>query len=663
MSATKLNFMFPSELIPPEPSLYKLSTIPPPDDWVISVDEHGNDLSCYGDDYWDYSAFGYRGFNFSIQKLSKANLKFVKQAMLLVLYHPNLFPGTLKSCQVRFNCLTKIAKTCDYQGILMTDLPKFPRVQPLVAKSLQCSQYKEYISFLHKLRIFSDVVRFEIADKKTLALLASYQLDREVVQHPYIPPRIWSYQVNRLNEVLDDFLEHQKSIKMAFTWISDARNHNQGVQISSIYNSPFSEPHLHQDKRIVYKKGFDHFLNRYGLRNLIEKWLEPKKSRINLISTYLNFVRDAALIYIANFSMQRISEVLSLRTDCFDIERDERLGDVALISGKTTKTDPDDDARWVVPITVKKAVDIAAAIAKLRFPYLPKKLTSSNLTDASMMLATPAWESWSGYGNKGKGAALQGFDYSAFVRRKPCLFDQNTITVTEDDWKIALSLTPNLGNRAGFGVGQPWIFTTHQLRRTINVNMLTSNMVSDNSLQWLMKHLHRNMTLYYGRNYTNLRLNSEVETALIIESYRAVYQQLVAVVKNSVEYVRPHNKELIPSEVINLVDARDEKQLLKLIKQGAVDCRPTLLGFCMKPGPCEYGGIESVAKCAGGLSGGICADAIFVRNSEAKLRNLISTHEMEMESLDSSEPRYNALKQEVYAIGVYLDVIDQQENR
>lgn len=655
--------MFPSKLITPESSLYQLPTIPPPDDWVISVDEYGNDLSRYGDGYWDYSAFGYRGFNFSIQKISEANLKFVKQAMVVVLYHPKLFPGTFKSCRRSFTCLAKIAKTCDDQGILMTDLPKFPRVQPLVAKSLQCSQYKEHISFLHKLRIFSNAVGFEIADEKTLALLASHQLDREVIQHPYIPPRIWSYQVNRLNEALNDFLEHQKSIKMAFTWISDARNHNQRLQIPSKYNSPFSEPHLHQGKRIVYKKGFDHFLNRYGIKNLIEKWLGPKKSRINLISTYLNFVRDAALLYIANFSMQRISEVLSLRSDCFDIERDERLGDVGLISGETTKTDPDDDARWVVPITVKKAVDIAATIAKLRFPYLPKKLTNSNLTDDSMMLATPAWESWSGGGHVEKGSVLQCFDYSVFVRRKSCIFDKNAITVTEEDWKIALSLTPNLGGRAGFGVGQPWIFTAHQLRRTINVNMLTSNMVSDNSLQWQMKHLNRNVTLYYGRNYTNLRLNSEVQTAVIVESYRAIYQQLVAVVTDSVKYVRPHHKELIPAEVINLVDAREEKQLLKLIKQGAVDCRPTLLGFCMKPGPCEYGGIESVAKCAGGLNGGICTDAIFVRDNEAKLRNLISNHETEMESLDSTEPRYNALKQEVYAIGVYLDVINQQENR
>ncbi|MBN0559581.1 hypothetical protein JTM38_34495, partial [Pseudomonas aeruginosa] len=59
----------------------------------------------------------------------------------------------------------------------------------------------------------------------------------------------------------------------------------------------------------------------------------------------------------------------------------------------------------------------------------------------------------------------------------------------------------------------------------------------------------------------------------------------------------------------------------------------------------------------------ICADAIFERKNEAKLRRLKVAHEKEMESLDPDSPRYSAMKQEVYAIGVYLDAINEQENR
>ncbi|WP_411157098.1 hypothetical protein, partial [Pseudomonas aeruginosa] len=47
----------------------------------------------------------------------------------------------------------------------------------------------------------------------------------------------------------------------------------------------------------------------------------------------------------------------------------------------------------------------------------------------------------------------------------------------------------------------------------------------------------------------------------------------------------------------------------------------------------------------------ICNSA-FERKNEAKLRRLKVAHEKEMESLDPDSPRYSAIKQEVYAIGV-----------
>jgi len=138
-----------------------------------------------------------------------------------------------------------------------------------------------------------------------------------------------------------------------------------------------------------------------------------------------------------------------------------------------------------------------------------------------------------------------------------------------------------------------------------------------------------------------------------------MYRQIVAVVENSMEYIRPHKREMIPEHLINLVEEREEMKLLKLIKKGSVGCRNTLLGFCMRTGSCEYGGIESVAKCAGADGGGICADAIFDRKNKAELINLSEAHEQELKSLDKDSMRYSALKQEIYAIGVYLDVIDR----
>ncbi len=659
MLKAQLRFMHPSPLVSVESSLYQLPCFPPPDDWIVSINARGQDLSHYGDGYWDFQAFGCRGFNFDKQKLSGLNISYVKQALLLFMYHPNLFPGTIESCRDVFQCLVKIAKICDEQGIIICELARFPQLYPQVALALQCSKYDIYLSLLHKLRLYSDELGYEVANKKLLGFLASQRLNREIIQYPYIPPRIWSYQVSRLNECMEDFLAHQEALESAFSWLSEAYEHNYKLKLKSKgMESPFCQRKVHVSRRIVFDGDFEDFLNSYGLTQLIEKWIGCyQKPRLLLFASLFNLFRDAAMLFILNFSMQRVSEAMSLRADCLLTEQDERLGEISLLVGETTKTDSDSDARWVVPKTVQKAVNVAATIARWRQRHRSENASTPEVSSKAPFLRGWAWEPWARGDGEGKTQPYT-LGYASFVKRYRNVFDHKTITVTEGDWKIALSLTPNLDKKPGFGIGRPWKFNAHQLRRTTNVNMFASNMVSDHSLQWNMKHLSRQMTLYYGRNYTNLRLNSEVETAVVVESYRAIYRQLVAVVDNDSEFVRPHAKEPLSPNLINLIDRRDEKTINTLIKQQKVGCRKILLGICVKPDSCEYGGIESVAKCAGSDGQGICADVIFERKKAPELIRLKQSHERELERVEKNSLRYDYLKKEIYAIGVYLNVIN-----
>ena len=184
------------------------------------------------------------------------------------------------------------------------------------------------------------------------------------------------------------------------------------------------------------------------------------------------------------------------------------------------------------------------------------------------------------------------------------LFDPDMLRITEEDAQEALSLTPNLQNKDWFEVGNRWQFHSHQLRRTLAVNMFASDVVSVSSIQQQMKHLSQKMTLYYGRHHTNLRLNSEAEKAIILESHADVYQNVMEAVRNNGVNVKPHGEIPGFDRIADLIEAGEEKELMKLIRDGSLGVRRTLLGFCMKAGPCEYGGIESVAKCAGGDGGG-----------------------------------------------------------
>jgi len=667
MNVYDLHFASSNKLVTTASPLYRPPSFPPPDDWVVSVDSEGAALSRYGDDFWDYRAFERSAtFNFGKDNMAAENKLLVKQIIHLMIYHNRLFPGRIRSCAGAFGWLVTIAKVCDSKGVLMSSISRFPAIHQELADALQCARYHVIVSFLHRLRLHADILGFEMFDEKGMAFLVSQQGNRDPVQTPYIPPRIWTYQINRFSECLDDFLEHQEALEEAFGRVAEAYKHNMSaLPDKPRLHSPFQALGYYRSVRVLIPGGLEAFLAEHGLSGLFDKWMgQPKEQlKFSRLSAYLNLVREVSIFYTLSFSIQRLSEGASLRSDCLLIEHDDRLGDVAMVTGETTKTDPDCDARWVVPVSVKKAVDVAASIAKLRLKHFPSK--KGALVGGSsvplMLAATEPWATENGDNRNSKGELVSQIRLGAFLTRFPKVLDPDVLSVTAEDWKVAVSMTPNIADKPGFGVGLPWRFAAHQLRRTTTVNMFASNLVSDASLQWLMKHLNPKMTLYYGRNYTNLRLNSDAETEVIVESYKAIYRQLASVVEDSVGNVRPHSKEMIPVSVVNLVEAKEEAKLTRLIRKGDVGCRRTLAGLCMKGGACEYGGIESIVQCAGADGGGICVDAIFKRDNEVGLIRLKAVYEKEIEALSPDMPRFGALKKEIYAIEVYLNVVNDKK--
>ncbi len=666
MGSAVLQFQAPIPEVTSDSLMYSPPSFPPPSDFTVSLTSDGKPLSAYGDNYWDFSGWKEdRKFNFGRQKLSKGNLDLVKQATFFVMYHPQLFPGSIGSVYQYFKILVKVAKVCDAKNLLIKDLHGFPRMFPLIADAL--SRDSVLIPRLHKLNLWSDELGFPIGGERLLTLLRKQIKKREIVQHAYIPPRIWKYQVQRFTEVLEDFSQHQDAIADAFEWLVKAHEHNRKAGLPSVYSSPFSNQRSYRSKRIIYDGDFRDFLVNYGLSDVFRRWI-PLSGKSASFSAYLTMVRNVSVLYILNFSLQRLSEARSLRADCFRVERDQKLGNVCYIVGETKKTVKDDTARWVVPETVKMAVDAASEVARLRVSALPDTLPISKEDSENPYLLFPVTDPWTvGMAKIQADAHIHGhvrserlLNYSEINRWGRKIFDDDVIRITEEDARLARSLTPNIDEKQWFGVGKPWHFSAHQLRRTLAVNMFASDIVSTSALQHQMKHFSRVMTLYYGRHHANLRLNSGAQNTMILESYDSTYRTLVGIVEDDDENVKPHGR--IPSfdSIADLIEAKEEEKLKTMIRKGLVGVRQTLLGYCMKPGPCEYGGFESISKCAGGDGGGICADAIFSREKMDKLLRLREAHQKQLEQEPRDSMRAGALEEEIDAIGRYEDVLARQ---
>jgi hypothetical protein len=662
-----------SDLVTSTSLNYRPPSWPPPRDWPVVVDRNGTVISCWGDPRWNLSPWAGEptSLNFSDSEPPKAEPLDAENADLMRMIATWIIWGgrpyrSVRSVTTVFSLLRQIVTHCSRNSISAAKLMRFPKVFERLPDAITSSQYHQTIALLHRLYDAREVLGFTIVDPDGLRRLAATAPDHDTVQTPYIPPRIWLYQVKRLHECLTDFLAHREQIEACFRLCLDRYIKHYGSLEAALGSAktvektgPFNSDY---QNRKDYLGTFSVVAARFGIAELLTKWVgsDLEKFKVTLLSNYFTTVTYAALAYLANFTLQRKEEIASLRTSCLLWEDDEELGRVPIICGETTKTDPDSDARWVASPSVEVAIQAAAAIAHLRMvcdranPVIHPTAADQ---DAPYLWSTPT-EPWGiGVGFARPYAIRQrltGFG-NAMKHNHPLLLDHEQMKMTTEDLEVARQLTPNLPEDE-FAVGKVWPLSWHQYRRTGSVNMFAWGGISDSTMQQQLKHSSRLMPLYYGRNHSRLHLNKDVESAVVIAMYQA-QAAMFKRVASSDRFVAPHSPEHKEALVMNVLSAKDTKTLIAMAKKGTIAFREHRLGGCMKAGACEYGGVESVARCAGGDDGKPCSDVLYDREKEAQVRADLRRVTEEIKLLRAGQPRYNALVEERRAMENYLNVI------
>ena len=546
---------------------------------------------------------------------------------------------------------------------MASDLMRFPKVLEKLPGVLAPSMYHNTVAELHHLYDARDTIGFVLVNPDGLKRLIAARPNHEPVQTAYIPPRIWSYQVGRLRACLDDFLAHREQVESCYGYCLDAYCNNFGSLKEALRESrdrdrgPFNS-NAQGRTGCTYVGPFAGTATQFGIRDLLERWLDTDSRKLGIKSLYLylSLVSFAGLTYIANFTLQRKEEAALLRADSLMWENDERLGRVPIICGETTKTDPDSDARWVTSPSVAVAVEAMTLIARLRMRCAQANPavapTSSDI--ANPYLFSSPDEPWSAGTTRPYSLRSKVGGFREYLKKFPKLLDPEQLRIREDDLRIARQLTPNLPGDE-FAVGLVWPLAWHQYRRTSAVNMFSSGYISDSTMQHQLKHMTRLMPLYYGRGYTRLHLNDEVEATVIAAMYESMAHEIRAAM--GTRFVSPHSPERKHALMVNLVSVKDEKTLARHAKKGAVTFRRHRLGGCMKAGACEYGGVESVARCAGGDDGKPCSDILFDKALAPQIRNDIQRIDQEMSRLPNDSPRYRALLLDRKGMENYLNAV------
>lgn len=669
-----------SDIITPACPNYKLGSWPPADDFPVVIDSRGNVVSRFLDPIWRLWPWANKTLNISFldtsnggrsPAISKENSYTLRLIAAWLLYGPAAVNCTA-SFDRKMTLLKSIFKIATAENIDITQMSKFPRVIQSCARDIPPKFAAPLIHLLHQLLNDAEAIGFSIIDEAGLRSFASLVSSTTASQTAYIPPRIWKYQFNRVEEFIEDFLLHKHALIKCFNFClatyaefygSLERACTSGVT-GDKYKSPFSL--INRKTHGGYPGGFADVALTYGILNLLNKWVVPDGKdissaamKVTRFSTYLSMANAACLSHILNLSLMRISEAWSLTIDCLEIEKDPDIGDIYLLKGITTKTVDDDEARWIAAPSVSKSVEVARCVADLRNIYEKRNagIKESGSNDSKRFLFVRTQEPWAGIKEQIRGIRHIPPSYKQISVYFPKLLEPKELKITKRDMEMARLITPTLDTNK-ICEGKIWPLAWHQLRRTGAVNMQASGLVSDSSIQYQLKHVTRAMTLYYGRGYSHLRLSHSSRNEFIKTMYEVLAKEIELL--QSDRFVSPYGQQR-KDQILHLVSISDSKKLVSATKAGKISWRFTVLGGCTKKGYCEYGGIDNVARCCGGDGRPPCIEGLIDKSKKNVIFDLGIIVNERIESAPEDSPYKTALMAQKASIDNALRLLDSQE--
>lgn len=652
----------------PDALNYRPNTWPPEDDFPVVIDSEGEVISRYADVRWDF--YPWHGSTLKIyfgdgpgngHKVSKENADLLRLVVAWWIWGPGI-SLTTRTLVTKFATIKPFFVICSKNNICVSELSNYPEIIKEIALTGKFSR-THILTYLNDVSFNSNKLGFEILDENGIKVFAEHLKLNESIQTAYIPARIWSYQLLRLKECLNDYLKNAEGFEKLFKYCLLAYECSRSLKIQEDFqrfgNEFDSIKKIKQPLKLNLGCIKDIAI-KFGIYHILEKWVVVNnKCNLHTLSNYMSLINLCGSAYIVNFSLMRISECSRLRADCLEVEIDETGSEIHLIKGVTTKTIRDQQARWIVPSLVKNAVDAMNHISELRL--LAAKYDSDFKIKEEFLknptLQCHCYEPWRIQHIDTNTEYITPRTYREVYTKYPKLFDENTMRITKNDLEIANRLTANLDPKL-YDEGRIWPIAWHQLRRTSAVNMLASGLVSEFSLQYQLKHASLVMSRYYGQNYYKLKtpLNSEARNLYLREMYESIARDFGEL--QSDNHISPHGDKR-KAQILSEITEKDHKQLIESAKKGKISYRETFLGGCANQGPpCPYGGISNISTCMGFDDTSPCDSVIVDKNKLPVINKLKDNLQIQLINTDDGSPLYQSLKAQLESAERAINVIN-----
>lgn len=564
----------------------------PSNKFIVSKTKSGDVLSVYGDDIWDFRPYQLAGDSgparIHFDTLPSHLIEEAKWLMFLFIYVVDsgkataLSVATLDSYMRTTRSLSLYASKRELiiKEVLEDEDELISYISTLSAKC----QLRSLSSFIKNLiSVGTEISGLDILGERSVhEILKKISTYPDYVQHPVIPPRLLSALIDQLSALIED---NHDNLEQLILFIENmekdscfGRSHvvqrNFGYRLSN-FSPTFSEASK------IY--GLDLFFQGYRVKD------------VKSFSTFLTQFQHGCRMMIHIYSGMRKSEAFSLKSDCLFHSNGtyKFIGETSKLIGQKKQV------AWITSQNIQNAYEFLNKLSKVlgKTLNLKPKDTPLFITPSYIVLsrkgAFDGENVWQNVGSCKKGEVFN-------------LLNVDEFRITEADIADLEKVDPFRAweSEEAFAIGEVWRFTTHQFRRSLAFYASQSSVVSLPTLKRQLKHISREMTIYYcqTRQLDEDFKNKDHPSMLMMREkpLADAMTYLNQIILSDEQLFGAHGKFVEK----NMVSQKKEwaltygrEELVKKFKNGEIAYKETALGACMTIKPCDKKAMREIAAC------------------------------------------------------------------
>ena len=599
-------------------------------DFIISRDKDGKILSLYKDNVWNLKTYVSNPSQHGIidfeNRIESSNISDVKKLMFLLIVFGSGRNGSQYSVETLGH----------YFNDVMVPLSKFAlenktTITKIIENNILLNSYiNNKCSNLGKVQCLSSTLVF-LDNLSNRSTQINFQRNKDIFE--------------LLKSKINDFSaeHHQTSIipsrilaeSIRQRWIQIEEIETNLTNLIKFLDMCIESERFASSETMINKYKWDcnktlqwkEAINFYQLNNLFKKY--SLKNRINF-KGFITKIQGTCKHLLHAYTGMRNGEMLNTQSNCLE-SVPTNSGICRIISTTSKFTGTNQNAKWVTSKEVERIIFILRSINQVIAKHY-----NLNLNDLPLFLSGNIFVEKGKIRDNENIRAKRKFD-----KRDELPLDYSSLRLTIEDKQEIEEIDFNKNIR-DLEIGLPWEFKTHQYRRSLAIYSIQSGLVSLGALQIQMKHLFREMTLYYGNGASYARKLFDIPKEHIANDLDALKPELdtLAYIKNVIfsdeklfgahgSFVENNTKQNNHKFKTYFLENRDKT--LKQFKNGEIAYKETALGGCIATEACDSRLTRSITACFD-CHGGIL--------KKSKVDNVIQKQKEFISFLDPSSIEY-----------------------